>query len=66
MNTNNPEEQPKKPPTLQDILANALKSTANHANGKAGLETKTCTQCGAARPADTNLRYCDYCSNPFY
>lgn len=66
MNANNAEEQPKKPPSLQDILANAMRSSVNHGSTKAGLETKTCINCGAPRPADTNLQFCDYCNNPFY
>ncbi|MBO9634524.1 MAG: hypothetical protein J7578_15525 [Chitinophagaceae bacterium] len=66
MNQPNEEQQPSRALTLQEILANALKSTHTHQEAKAGLETKTCARCGAARPADTALRYCDYCSNPFY
>lgn len=66
MKADNAEEQPKKPPSLQDILANAMKSAVDYGSTKAGLETKTCSNCGAARPADTNLQFCDYCNNPFY
>lgn len=66
MDKPNEEQQPSRVLSIQDILANALKSTNTHPNAKAGLETKTCTNCGAARPADTQLRYCDYCQHPFY
>ncbi|WP_108867041.1 hypothetical protein [Aquimarina aquimarini] len=51
---------------LDDILANALSSTKKHKEANAGLETKKCKSCGAARPEDTNLQYCDFCGNQFY
>lgn len=66
MDNPNQDKQPPRALTLQDILANAMKSTIQQPAAKAGLETKTCTSCGAARPADTDLRYCDFCNNPFY
>ncbi|MCJ8290633.1 MAG: hypothetical protein HRT58_13290 [Crocinitomicaceae bacterium] len=57
-------EQPKN--FLDDILANALSSTKKYDDTNSGIETKKCKNCGAARPAETDLKYCDYCSNEFY
>ncbi|MBW1295037.1 hypothetical protein [Aquimarina litoralis] len=51
---------------LDSILGNALSSTNKFEETNAGLETKKCKSCGAARPSDTNLRYCDFCGTPFY
>lgn len=51
---------------LDDILANALSSTKKYDDTNSGIETKKCKNCGAARPAETDLKYCDYCSNEFY
>ena len=51
---------------LDDILANAVSSTKKYEETDAGLETKKCKSCGAARPEDTDLQYCDFCGNPFY
>ena len=51
---------------LDDILANALSSTKKYDDSNSGIETKKCKNCGAARPAETDLKYCDYCSNEFY
>jgi hypothetical protein len=51
---------------LDDILANALSSTKKYEETNAGLETKRCKSCGAARPEDTDLKYCDFCGDQFY
>jgi len=56
-------------------MANPFKKTTNNANISKNIygteretsETKTrkCPNCGAARPADTNLTTCDYCGFQF-
>lgn len=51
---------------LLNILGNALSSSIKHEKSAAGLETKKCPNCSAARPADTDLQYCDYCGYKFY
>lgn len=51
---------------LLGILGNALNSSLKHKNQVAGLETKRCPNCSAARPADTDLQYCAYCGHKFY
>ena len=59
--------EPKLPDqTLMNILANAFGSTQKHQQSGPALETKTCGSCGAARPSDTNLQFCDYCGHQFY
>ncbi|WAC42565.1 hypothetical protein [Pedobacter sp. SL55] len=32
---------------------------------QAEVATKTCRSCGAPRPINTNLVYCNYCQTPF-
>jgi len=58
--------QKEKKSVLDDILGNAISSTKKHEEANAGLETKKCKNCGAARPSDTDLKYCDFCENEFY
>jgi hypothetical protein len=53
-------------PLLAGIIGNALQSSVSPQQQAAGLETKKCKNCGAARPAETNLQYCDYCGHQFY
>lgn len=59
-------DRPAVSPQLAFILGNALKSSDSMQQQQAGLETKKCSNCGAARPADTNLQFCDYCNASFY
>jgi len=56
----------KKSNPLDDILANALNTTKKVGDLAAGMETKKCKICGAARPDDTDLKFCDFCGNQFY
>ena len=62
---NKGEEKKPESNLLNDILKNALKTTKN-VDAKAGLETKKCKNCQAARPDGTDLKYCDYCGYQFY
>ncbi len=66
MEDNNHQKKKKEKNILDDILANAVSSTKKHEETSAGLETKKCKSCGAARPDDTDLRYCDFCGDQFY
>lgn len=66
MQENSSENPEKEKSILDDILANASGSTKKHKETIAGLETKTCKSCGAARPDDTDLKYCDFCGDQFY
>ncbi len=66
MNEEENEKKEEKNDPLMNILGNALYTTKKHNVEDAGLETKKCKSCGAARPADTNLKYCDYCGEQFY
>jgi len=52
---------------FKKITNNANKSKKNWGNERAESETETrkCPNCGAARPADTNLTTCDYCGHKF-
>ncbi|WP_343914539.1 hypothetical protein [Aquimarina litoralis] len=59
-------DQNKEKSLLDDILGNAISSTNKFDEATAGLETKKCKSCGAARPSDTDLQYCDFCGNQFY
>ena len=65
-NKNSDKESQNQGSFLDDILGNAISSTKKHEETKADLETKSSKSCGAARPAETNLKYCDYCGNEFY
>ena len=65
-NNNDKSEKKKENSLLDDILKNAISSTKKHEETATGIETKTCKNCGAARPSDTNLQYCDFCETPFY
>jgi hypothetical protein len=51
---------------LLNILGNAVQSSIKYNQTSSGLETKTCKSCGAARPAETDLKTCDYCGFQFY
>ncbi|MCK0161180.1 hypothetical protein [Allomuricauda sp. F6463D] len=64
--TGNNENVSSKKDLLNGILTNAIESNQNNVQTSAGLETKICKNCGAARPKDTNLKYCDYCGYEFY
>lgn len=57
-----------KPPVnlLANILGNALNTSAKHGQQLAGLETRTCGSCGAARPEGTELHTCAYCGFEFF
>ncbi|NMH88830.1 hypothetical protein [Flavivirga algicola] len=66
MEENNNKKPKEEKNILDDILANAISSTQKYKEMNAGLETKKCSGCGAARPDDTNLQYCDFCGNQFY
>ena len=48
------------------ILGNAIQSSQKDNLTKPGTETITCKSCGAARPNDTNLQFCDYCGYQFF
>ncbi|WP_378183429.1 hypothetical protein [Aquimarina sp. SS2-1] len=65
-NNNSKNKDEEKKSILDDILGNALSSTKKYEETTAGLETKRCKSCGAARPSDTDLKYCDFCGNQFY
>jgi len=57
-----------KPPVSSDLLAQILaNATADDApeTVRAGVETRVCRTCGAARPEGTDLTRCDYCGNDF-
>ncbi|WP_298548332.1 hypothetical protein [uncultured Aquimarina sp.] len=60
------EKNKKEKSVLDDILGNAISSTKKYEETNAGLETKKCKNCGAARPSDTDLKYCDFCESQFY
>ncbi len=66
MKENNNKKPKEEKNILDDILANAFSSTKKYEETNAGLETKKCNGCGAARPDDTDLQYCDFCGNQFY
>ncbi|MHA7060029.1 hypothetical protein ACWGOQ_0022570 [Aquimarina sp. M1] len=66
MKDNDPNSKKEKKNLLDDILGNAAASTKKYEEINAGLETKKCKSCGAARPSDTDLKYCDFCENQFY
>lgn len=51
---------------LLGILGNALGSTLKHQGTSAGVETKRCPTCSAARPADADLQHCAFCGHQFY
>lgn len=65
-NAENSANSPKINNALLGILGNALNSSLKHQKTGAGLETKRCPNCSAARPADTDLQYCAYCGHKFY
>lgn len=48
------------------IFANAAVSTKLFEQQKAGSETKKCRCCGAARPADSDLKICAFCGTSFF
>jgi len=60
---------------IKKKMANPFKKTTNNANKSKkiyGSErensktiSRTCEDCGAARPSDTNLTTCDYCGFKF-
>jgi hypothetical protein len=50
---------------LAQILTNAKATSTPADTVVAGVETKTCAACGAARPDDTDLRLCAFCGNNF-
>lgn len=63
------EENKKEPGPLDflaNILSNSLHTTPAQQPQKAGLETRTCGSCGAARPEDTDLSICAFCGFEFY
>ncbi|MDF2191088.1 hypothetical protein [Paraflavitalea sp. CAU 1676] len=62
------EKKQAKPPLnlLANILNNSLTSSTKYDQQKAGLETRTCGGCGAARPDGTDLSTCDFCGFEFY
>jgi hypothetical protein len=66
----NDQQQPEKKKDANDllkgILGNALKTSMEFNAGNAGVETKKCKNCGAARPEDTDLQFCNYCGYKFY
>ncbi len=66
MEEDNNKDEKKEKNILDDILGNAISSTKKYEETNAGLETKKCISCGAARPSDTDLKYCDFCGNQFY
>jgi hypothetical protein len=55
-------------PAAAGIFANALATTPSYAADRqgAGVETKMCGTCGAARPAGTDLRTCDFCGGSLF
>ena len=62
--------EPKDPPApapgsfLAGILKNA-KAAPKHEVAKAGLETRVCSKCGAARAEGSDLTVCEYCGGSF-
>lgn len=52
-------------PLLQ-ILENAMASSMKYEKEKSGVETRKCSNCGAARPEGTDLSTCDYCGFEFF
>lgn len=53
-----------------DQIANNSKESKNKTQwegftNESTVNTKTCEQCGAARPKNTNLTTCDYCGYKF-
>ncbi|MFT3838697.1 MAG: hypothetical protein QM723_17085 [Myxococcaceae bacterium] len=62
-------DEPKKPPPppnpfLANILRNA-KAAPKHGVAAAGLETRVCSKCGAARAEGSDLTVCEYCGGSF-
>ena len=51
---------------LASILGNALASSKKYDTAGSGVETRKCTNCGAARPEGTDLSACDYCGFAFF
>lgn len=66
----NMEEEKKSPEPIRNLLAgilgNSLNTSVKHEQQKAGLETRTCGSCGAARPEGTELSTCAFCGFEFY
>jgi hypothetical protein len=50
---------------LKNILGNAVQTTIQYEQQSAASDAKKCSQCNAARPADTDLKVCDYCGHQF-
>lgn len=51
---------------LLNIIGNALATSQKHDTENSGVQTRKCSNCGAARPEGTDLSTCDYCSFEFY
>ena len=63
--TNDP---PKPPPPKNPFLANLIrnaKATSQRGATEAGLETRVCSKCGAARAEGSDLTVCEYCGGSF-
>lgn len=63
-NNNGPGNNANNP--LFNILGNALASSQKYATESSGVETRKCSNCGAARPEGTDLSTCDYCGFEFF
>ena len=60
--------EPKDPGAANDFLAKILANATANAPPEAvtaGVETRVCRTCGAARPEGTDLKRCDYCGTEF-
>jgi ribosomal protein L40E len=59
---------PEKPKSGASFLAGILKNAKaapKHGVTKAGLETKVCSKCGAARAEGSDLTTCEYCGGSY-
>ena len=52
--------------SFKNIIGNSLEHANTSGELKAGLETKKCKSCGAARPVETDLSICEFCGKRFY
>ncbi|MCZ6603279.1 MAG: hypothetical protein O6952_09755 [Planctomycetota bacterium] len=53
---------------LGSVFANVMASTPKFGEmmEKEGVKTLKCKSCGAARPAETDMKICDFCGGPFF